>query len=65
MVKKIYIQIFLIVTLCYFLNYFSSTSIRKMLKIIKSFKKVLIDSNENVIEDLKYVSTDKDGNSTK
>ena len=67
MVKKIYIQIFLIVTLVLislfvFFKYFNKKDAEDNLKVIK---KVLIDSNENVIEDLKYVSTDKDGNEYK
>lgn len=67
MVKKIYIQIFLIVTLVVislfvFFKYFNKKDAEDNLKVIK---KELIDSNENVIEDLKYVSTDKDGNEYK
>ena len=67
MVKKIYIQIFLIVTLVVislfvFFKYFNKTDAEDNLKVIK---KELIDSNENVIEDIKYVSTDKDGNEYK
>ena len=67
MVKKIYIQIFLIVTLVVislfvFFKYFNKTGAKDNLKVIK---KELIDSNENVIEDLKYVSIDKDGNEYK
>jgi len=67
MTKKIYIQFFLIVTLIaislfIFFKYFIKTDNENNFRITK---KELIDSNENVIEDLKYVSTDKDGNEYK
>jgi len=67
MTKKIYIQFFLIITLIVislfiFFKYFNNTDNKNNFKITK---KELIDSNENVIEDLKYLSTDKDGNEYK
>ena len=67
MIKKVYIQIFLIVVLVVislfvFFKYFNKADTNDNSKL---FKKELIDSSENVIEDLKYVSTDKDGNEYK
>ena len=67
MTKKIYIQIFLILTLIIisliiFFKYFNKVETKNDFKVSK---KELIDGNENVIEDLKYISTDKDGNEYK
>ena len=67
MTKKIYIQIFLILTLIIisliiFLKYFNKVETKNDFKVSK---KELIDGNENVIEDLIYISTDKDGNEYK
>ena len=67
MTKKVYIQIFLILTLIIisliiFFKYFNKVETKNDFKVSK---KELIDGNENVIEDLKYISTDKDGNEYK
>jgi len=67
MSKKIYLQIFLIlififISLMLFLKYFKKTN-------LKSDSKVIIEQTENtsesLIEDLKYISTDKEGNEYK
>ena len=67
MSKKIYLQFFLIsififISLMLFLKYFKKTN-------LKSDSKVIIEQTENtsesLIEDLKYISTDKEGNEYK
>ena len=66
MTKKFYIQFFLIViffiiSLGLFLKYFKKSTLGSGL--ITSFEKPL--TNESSIEDLKYSSTDKEGNEYK
>ena len=66
MTKKFYIQFFLIViffiiSLGLFLKYFKKSTLSSGL--ITSFEKPL--TNESLIEDLKYSSTDKEGNEYK
>ena len=66
MTKKIYIQffliiIFLIISLGLFFKYFKKTNLSSSL--ITNFEKPL--ANESLIEDLKYTSTDKEGNEYK
>ncbi len=66
MTKKIYLQLFLIsilviISLVVFLKYFKKTNLENNLK-------VNIEQNvpgESLIEDLRYLSTDKDGNEYK
>ena len=67
MTKKIYIQlflifIFLIISLFIFLNYFKKSSVQRNneTKISQA-----INTGESLIEDLKYLSTDKEGNEYK
>ena len=67
MTKKIYIQlflifIFLIISLFIFLNYFKKSSVERSneTKISQA-----INTGESLIEDLKYLSTDKEGNEYK
>ena len=64
MSKKIYIQLFLfffllIISVFLFLKYFNKTSVENN---FKTNIDQTIDGGESVIEDLKYLSTDKDGN---
>ncbi len=66
MTKKIYIQFFLIIvffiiSLGLFLKYFKKSNLSNSLQT--SFEKSL--TNESLIEDLKYYSTDKEGNDYK
>ena len=66
MTKKIYIQFFLIIiffiiSLGLFLKYFKKSNLSS--DLITSFEKPL--TNESLIEDLKYSSTDKEGNEYK
>ena len=66
MTKKIYIQffliiIFLIISLGLFFKYFKKSNLSSSL--ITNFEKPL--ANESLIEDLKYTSTDKEGNEYK
>ena len=67
MTKKIYIQlflifIFLIISLFVFLNYFKKSSVvrNNETKISQA-----INTGESLIEDLRYLSTDKEGNEYK
>ena len=67
MTKKIYIQLFLIfifltISLLIFLNYFKRSSIERNneTKISQA-----INTGESIIEDLRYLSTDKEGNEYK
>ena len=67
MSKKIYIQLFLIfifltISLLIFLNYFKRSSIERNneTKISQA-----INTGESIIEDLRYLSTDKEGNEYK
>ena len=65
MIKKIYIQVFLLILLVFislfvFLKYFKTES--------KNNFKLNMEqttNNESLIEDLKYLSTDKEGNEYK
>tara|TARA_B100000941_G_scaffold151139_1_gene107128 strand:- start:1800 stop:2390 length:591 start_codon:yes stop_codon:yes gene_type:complete len=67
MTKKIYIQLFLIlilvvISLFLFFKYFKKTNLKS------DFEKNInqtVNSGESIIEDLKYLSTDKDGNEYK
>ena len=66
MTKKIYIQFFLlifliIISLFLFFKYFKKSNLSS--NLVTSFEKPL--TNESLIEDLKYSSTDKDGNKYK
>ena len=66
MTKKIYIQFFLIIiffiiSLGLFLKYFKKSNLSS--NLITNFEKPL--TNESLIEDLKYTSTDKEGNEYK
>ncbi len=66
MIKKIYIQFFLIIiffiiSLGLFFKYFKKSNLSS--NLVTSFEKPL--TNESLIEDLKYSSTDKDGNKYK
>ena len=67
MTKKIYLQLFLIFTLIVisvfiFFKYLKKTNLEKNLK---TNIEQTINSGESLIEDLKYLSTDKDGNEYK
>ena len=67
MTKKIYIQlflifIFLIISLFLFFKYFKKSSFESNLKANNTQS---INSGESSIEDLKYLSTDKEGNEYK
>ena len=67
MAKKIYIQlflifIFLIISLFLFFKYFKKSSLESNLKANNTQS---INSGESLIEDLKYLSTDKEGNEYK
>lgn len=67
MTKKIYLQlflifIFLIVSLFVFFKYLKKTNFKNNFKINTE---QAINSGESLIEDLKYLSTDKDGNEYK
>ena len=67
MTKKIYTQLFLIlllviITLLLFFKYFKKTNINNDLKT--NIEQPL-NSDESLIEDLKYLSTDKEGNEYK
>ena len=67
MIKKIHIQlllilIFFIISLFLFFKYFKKSSFESNLKANNT---QLIDSGESLIEDLKYLSTDKEGNEYK
>ncbi len=67
MVNKIHIQLLLIlifvsISLFIFLKYFNKTSIKNDLKT--SFEQTT-NTGESLIEDLKYLSTDKEGNEYK
>ena len=67
MTKKTYIQIFLvsilfIISLFLYLNYFKKTNLKKDLKV--NIEQSL-NSSESMIEDLIYLSTDKEGNEYK
>ena len=66
MTKKIYIQFFLIIiffviSLGLFFKYFKKSNLSS--NLVTNFEKPL--TNESLIEDLKYSSTDKDGNEYK
>ena len=66
MTKKIYIQFFLIIiffiiSLGLFFKYFKKSNLSS--NLVSNFEKPL--TNESLIEDLKYSSTDKDGNEYK
>ena len=67
MTKKIYIQLFLIIIIAIisfflFFKYFNKS---KFQSDLKSGVKQTINTEENLIEDLKYLSTDKKGNEYK
>ena len=67
MIKKIYIQVFLIsilfiISLFLYLNYFKKTDLRKDFGINMD---QTLSTSESLIEDLKYLSTDKEGNEYK
>ena len=67
MTKKIYLQLFLIfilivISLFIFFKYLKKTNLEKNLK---TNIEQTINSGESLIEDLKYLSTDKDGNEYK
>ena len=67
MIRKIYIQLFLIflltvITLFLFFKYFKKTSIEDDLRVNVEQP---INTNESLIENLKYLSTDKEGNEYK
>ena len=67
MIKKIYIQlflifVFLIISLFLFFKYFKKSSFESNLKANNTQS---INSGESLIEDLKYLSTDKEGNEYK
>ena len=67
MTKKIYLQLFLIfvlviISLFIFLKYLKKTNLKNDFKINMEQS---ISSGESLIEDLKYLSTDKDGNEYK
>ena len=67
MTKKIYTQLFLIlllviITLSLFFKYFKKTNINSDLK---TKIEQPLNSDESLIEDLKYLSTDKEGNEYK
>ena len=67
MTKKIYIQLFLIIIIAIisfflFFKYFNKS---KFQSDLKSGVKQTINTEENLIEDLKYFSTDKKGNEYK
>ena len=67
MTKKTYIQIFLvsilfIISLLLYLNYFKKTNLKKDLKVNMEQS---LNSSESMIEDLIYLSTDKEGNEYK
>ena len=67
MTRKIYIQLSLILILLFislfvFLKYFKKTNLKSE---FKQNTEQTISSSENLIEDLKYVSTDKEGNEYK
>ena len=67
MSKKIYLQSFLIfilliISLFIFFKYLKKTSLKNNLKISTEQS---VNSGESLIEDLKYLSTDKDGNEYK
>ena len=66
MSKKIYLQIFLIlifivISLMLFFKYFKKTNLKNDLKVIIETE----NTGESLIEDLKYISTDKEGNEYK
>ena len=66
MTKKIYIQFFLVIiffviSLGLFFKYFKKSNLSS--NLVTNFEKPL--TNESLIEDLKYSSTDKDGNEYK
>ena len=67
MIKKIYIQLFLIfifltISIFIYLEYFKKVGLEKI-----NEKKIsqAINTGESLIEDLKYLSTDKEGNEYK
>ena len=67
MTIKTYIQIFLasilfIISLFLYLNYFKKTNLKKDLKVNMEQS---LNSGESMIEDLVYLSTDKEGNEYK
>ena len=67
MIKKIHIQlllilIFFIISLFLFFKYFKESSFESNLKVNNT---QLMNSGESLIEDLKYLSTDKEGNEYK
>ena len=67
MAKKVYIQIFLItilliISLLLYLNYFKKTNLGKDFRINMDQS---LSSSESLIEDLIYLSTDKEGNEYK
>ena len=67
MIKKIYIQLFLIsilliISLFIFLKYFKKSNFENNLIVNKEQN---LTPGESLIEDLKYLSTDKDGNEYK
>ena len=67
MTKKIYIQfslilIFIAISLLIFFKYFKKTNFENN---FKTNIKQTMNTNESIIEDLKYLSTDKDGNEYK
>ena len=67
MTKKIYLQLFLVfilivISLFIFFKYLKKTNLEKNLK---TNIEQTINSGESLIEDLKYLSTDKDGNEYK
>ena len=67
MSKKIYLQIFLIlififISLVLFLKYFKKTNLKNDFKVINEQTE---NTSESLIEDLKYISTDKEGNEYK
>ena len=67
MSKKIYLQLFLIfilliISLFIFFKYLKKTNLKNNLKISTEQS---VNSGESLIEDLKYLSTDKDGNEYK
>ena len=67
MTRKIYIQLSLILTLLFislfiFLKYFKKTNLKNE---FNPNMEQTISSSESLIEDLKYISTDKEGNEYK
>ena len=64
MTKKIYIQLFLIfiliiIFLLLFLKYFKQSNLKNDFKVKVEQNTI---AGESLIEDLKYLSTDRDGN---